>query len=163
MFGDQGSDSGLMVGLAVGLGQRMRAQEADHQADLWRARTTIDELVEQRDTHATHLIARDHQIGAMWDALTSVIGELPPDHDMVRPSAAVDIQGRQMSRVQSAIGSMALDRALADQYIYFETLRQIAHLVGVRRDQTRAWELRRKLAADGAIETARALQQALRS
>lgn len=163
MFGEQGSDSGLMVGLAVGLGQRMRAQEADHQADLWRARTTIDELVEQRDTHATHLIARDHQIAAMWDALTAILRELPPDHAMVQPTAALDVHGRQMSRSQIAIGSMALDRTLADEFVYFETLRQIAHLVGVRRDQTRAWELRRKLAADGAIETARALQQALRS
>lgn len=163
MFGEQGVDSGVVVGLAIGIGQRMRAQAATHQADLWQASNTIDELVEQRDTHATHLIARNHQIGAMWDALTSLIGELPADHVMVRASAALDIHGRQMSRVQFAIGSMALDRALTDEYIYFETLRQIAHLIGVRRDQPRAWELRRKLAADGAIETGRALQQALRS
>ncbi|CAA2161131.1 hypothetical protein MBRA_06291 [Methylobacterium brachiatum] len=152
-----------MIGLAVGVGQRMRAEEQEHQAQLRRYQTAIDEVVEQRDTHATHLIARDHQIAVMWDAMAAILEELPHDHAMVQPTAAIDICGRPMSRSAFAIGSMALDRTLADEYVYFETLRQIAQLVGVRRDQPRAWELRKQLAADGTIETGRALQQALRS
>ena len=155
-------DRGLMIGMAIGIGRRMRDMEADHSADLGRYQHAIDEVVEQRDTHATHLIARNHQIRAMWDAMASILDTLPDDHPMVRSTTALDLHGRPMTRAQIAIGTMALQRALEDEFVYYETLRELAPLIGVRRDQVRAWGLRQQLAQSGRIETARDLLKALR-
>lgn len=161
MFGGN-DDDGIMMGVAFGLANRIRNQNHDHAIETQQYQLTIGEAVAQRDNYAVGCIARDHQIDAMREAMNAILNQLPVDHPMRQSTAAVDMQGKRLTRVQIAIGSDALRRAIADKFVYFDTLRLIAPLVGVRRDQSRAWELRNQLAKDGEVETARQLLQALR-
>jgi hypothetical protein len=44
MLGDLGSDDGILIGAAIGIGQRMRADERRHDLDLAQYQAVIDDL-----------------------------------------------------------------------------------------------------------------------
>ncbi|WP_408902924.1 hypothetical protein [Methylobacterium radiotolerans] len=45
--GDLGENRGIMIGAAIGLGRRMREEEAQHDADIARYQAVIDQLSKQ--------------------------------------------------------------------------------------------------------------------
>jgi hypothetical protein len=47
MFGETNPNDGIMIGAAIGLGRRMRAEEAEHDATVARFQAVIDQLSDQ--------------------------------------------------------------------------------------------------------------------
>lgn len=47
MFGETNPHRGIMIGAAIGLGQRMRAEEEQHDIEIARFQAVIDQLSEQ--------------------------------------------------------------------------------------------------------------------
>lgn len=165
-------NSGMMIGMAIGLDRRMRQdaenhawelseQKIRHEEDLANFQAGIDQVRVQRDTFEARLIARNHQVTVLIGAVDLLAKSLPAGHPFVGTVEEVDMTGRPMSHLSKAVGNQVLRLALSDKEPYFETLREVAKLVGVRTGDHHAMALRAELARTGRAKTGIALRDAL--
>ena len=164
---------GMTVGLAIGLGRRMRQDAEDHaqdlremaaghEADIDRFQAAIDQACIERDTFEARLIAQEHHVRVLQATVALLADALPAGHPYAGLADESDIDGRPMTRARKAVGEHVLAQVVKDDRVYHETMRRVARLVGVRSDHARAVALRGELAREGRGMTGVALLDELR-
>ncbi|MGU3402150.1 hypothetical protein [Methylobacterium brachiatum] len=111
--GDLGENRGIMIGAAIGLGRRMREEEAQHDADIARYQAVIDQLSKQLLDTQIDLAAERCEIAG----LRAFIGEIKR-LDPETPGLAASGQKYQSGKTKS-VSTVAYERAYdrkADEY-----------------------------------------------
>ncbi len=96
MFGETNPNDGIMIGAAIGLGRRMRAEEAEHDATVARFQAVIDQLSEQLLSTQIDLAAERCEIAG----LRAYIGEMKraaPSNPALAPSGRTYQSGKAKS------------------------------------------------------------------
>jgi chromosome segregation ATPase len=70
--GDLGENRGIMIGAAIGLGRRMREEEAQHDADIARYQAVIDQLSKQLLDTQIDLAAERCEIAGLRASLSEI-------------------------------------------------------------------------------------------